>query len=75
AVYLMTQDQRMERVRIERIGESLADNGERWLLVAGETMKPGAQLITTHLPNAMTGLKVESVGSERSDDKGAEAAE
>lgn len=75
AVYLMTQDQRMERVRIERIGEALADNGERWLLVAGETMKPGAQLITTHLPNAMTGLKVESVGSERSDDKGAEAAE
>ncbi|WP_273429097.1 HlyD family efflux transporter periplasmic adaptor subunit [Marinobacter sp.] len=75
AVYLMTQDQRMERVRIERIGEALADNGERWLLVAGETMKPGAQLITTHLPNAMTGLKVESVGSERSDDKGAEAVE
>lgn len=69
SVYLMTEDQRMERVRVERIGESQADNGERWLLVSGEALEPGARLITTHLPNAMTGLKVEPV-----DDAG-EAAE
>ena len=69
SVYLMTEDQRMERVRVERIGEAQADNGERWLLVSGEALEPGARLITTHLPNAMTGLKVEPV-----DDAG-EAAE
>lgn len=69
SVYLMTEDQRMERVRVERIGEAHTDNGERWLLVSGEALEPGARLITTHLPNAMTGLKVEPV-----DDAG-EAAE
>ena len=61
SVYLMTDEQRMQRVRVERIGEARADNGERWLLVSGEALTPGAKLITTHLPNAITGLKVEPV--------------
>ena len=50
---------RMERARIERIGEARGSNGERRLLVSGEALVPGAQLITTHLPNALTGLKVD----------------
>ncbi|WP_236743967.1 efflux RND transporter periplasmic adaptor subunit [Marinobacter similis] len=75
AVYLMNQDQRMERVRVERIGEAMANNGERRLLVAGDELKPGAKLITTHLPNAMTGLKVEPVDPAPSEEKGTEAAE
>ena len=65
SVYLMTNDQRMERIRVERIGEAEADNGERWLLVSGKALNPGAKLITTHLPNAMTGLKVEPVDAAR----------
>jgi len=61
SVYLMTEERRMERIRVERIGEAEADNGERWLLVSGKALEPGARLITTHLPNAMTGLKVDPV--------------
>ncbi|MEE2762791.1 MAG: HlyD family efflux transporter periplasmic adaptor subunit [Pseudomonadota bacterium] len=69
ALYLMTEDQRMQRITVERVGEARAGNGERWLLVAGDALEPGARLITTHLPNAMTGLKVEPV------DAAGEAAE
>ena len=47
---------------MERIGEAVASNGERRLLIAGEQLTPGARLIITHLPNAMTGLKVEVAG-------------
>lgn len=64
-VYLMADDNRMQRVSVERVGEALSANGERRLLVTGEALKPGARLITTHLPNALTGLKVD-VASERS---------
>jgi hypothetical protein len=63
SVYLMTDDQRMQRVQIERIGEAIATNGERRLLIAGDSLTPGARLITTHLPNAMTGLRVEVAGN------------
>lgn len=57
-VYLMDQDDRMRRVQVQRIGEAVGAGGERQLLVAGDALTPGARLITTHLPNAMTGLKV-----------------
>lgn len=59
SVYLIADDSRMRRVTVERVGEALFANGERRLLIAGEALKPGAQLIVTHLPNALTGLKVD----------------
>ncbi|WP_303290131.1 efflux RND transporter periplasmic adaptor subunit [Marinobacter sp. SS5-14b] len=58
SVYLMTDDSRMTRIEVERIGEAQSDSGERRLLIAGDQLRPGARLITTHLPNAVTGLKV-----------------
>ncbi len=61
SVYLMDGEQRMRRVTVERIGEARSADGERQLVVAGEELTTGAMLITTHLPNAMTGLKVEPV--------------
>ncbi|QSP95755.1 HlyD family efflux transporter periplasmic adaptor subunit [Marinobacter salinisoli] len=61
SVYLVNDEDRMRRITVERIGEALSSNGDRWLLVAGEGLKPGARLVTTHLPNAITGLKVEPV--------------
>ena len=64
SVYLMTEDGRMQRVEVERIGEARSENGERRLLIAGEQLTPGARLITTHLPNAVTGLKVELAGTD-----------
>ena len=64
SVYLMTDDNRMRRVLVERVGEALSANGERRLLIAGEALNPGARLIVTHLPNALTGLKVDVTGDE-----------
>ncbi|WP_303288433.1 efflux RND transporter periplasmic adaptor subunit [Marinobacter sp. SS8-8] len=63
SVYLLSSDGRMERARIERSGEARGSNGERRLLVSGEALVSGAQLITTHLPNAVTGLKVDVADS------------
>lgn len=59
SVYLVTDEGRMRLIRIQRIGEALSGDGERRVLVAGEALEPGARLIITHLPNAMTGLKVQ----------------
>ena len=64
SVYLIADDGRMRRVTVERIGEALSSNGERRLLIAGKALTPGARLIVTHLPNALTGLKVDVAGDE-----------
>ena len=69
SVYIMTDDNRMQRVTVQRVGEALSENGERRLLIASEHLKPGMRLITTHLPNAITGLKV-----KLADSKGAPAS-
>lgn len=69
SVYIMTDDNRMKRVTVQRVGEALSENGERRLLIASEHLKPGMRLITTHLPNAITGLKV-----KLADSKGAPAS-
>lgn len=58
-VYIMTSDNRMQQVRVQRIGEARSANGERRLLIASDQLEPGMRLITTHLPNAVTGLRVE----------------
>ncbi|MEC7815716.1 MAG: biotin/lipoyl-binding protein [Pseudomonadota bacterium] len=61
SVYLLTDDNRMQRATVTRHGETRSATGERRLLVSGDRLVNGARLITTHLPNAMTGLKVEPV--------------
>lgn len=58
SVYVMTDDNRMQRLTVERIGEAGTREGERRLLITGEALEPGMRLITTHLPNAVTGLWV-----------------
>lgn len=58
-IYLMSEDGRMQQAVVERIGEARSGDGERRLLVSGEALAPGARVITTHLPNAVTGLKVD----------------
>ncbi len=59
SVYLMTGDSRMQRATVKRLGEARGSNGERHVLVSAEGLETGDSLITTHLPNAMSGLKVE----------------
>lgn len=58
SVYLMDENGRMQRVEVQRIGEARSSNGERRLLIASDGLTAGSRLITTHLPNAITGLKV-----------------
>jgi len=62
SVYRMTDDSRMQRVTVKRLGEARGSNGERYVLVSAEGLDASDSLITTHLPNAMTGLKVELAG-------------
>ncbi|WP_416137608.1 efflux RND transporter periplasmic adaptor subunit [Halomonas sp. HK25] len=63
-LYRIDDDSRLERQRVERLGETLGPDGERWLLVRatglGEGLAEGDRVIATHLPNAMQGLRVET---------------
>ena len=67
SVYLLNADSRMEMARVNRIGEAKGANGERRLLVSADNLGSGAPLIITHLPNALTGLKVDVAGPGASD--------
>ncbi|WP_029654237.1 efflux RND transporter periplasmic adaptor subunit [Marinobacter daepoensis] len=58
SVYVLDDDNRMQRLSVERVGEAHRDDGGRRLLIASDDLKAGMKLITTHLPNAVTGLKV-----------------
>lgn len=62
-LYRIDEDSRLERARVERLGETIGPDGERWLLVRaagqGEGLAEGDRVIATHLPNAMQGLRVE----------------
>ncbi|MBB3229968.1 efflux RND transporter periplasmic adaptor subunit [Halomonas stenophila] len=58
-LYLMDADGRMRRLAVSRRGQVPGPDGESWVLVAGETLADGQRVITTHLPNAVQGLKVE----------------
>jgi RND family efflux transporter MFP subunit len=53
------QDDRMQGVSVERIGEKIGVAGESHILVRSVELKPGDKIITTQLPNAMDGLKVQ----------------
>lgn len=59
-------DGRMARLRVERVGEILRDDGSRWVLVRSDQLKPGMQVIVTHLPNAIDGLRVDPIDAPAS---------
>lgn len=69
SVYLMTDEGRMERAWVQRVGEAQVRHDERRVLVSGPELARGRKLITTHLPNAMTGLRVQvaSAGAEKAE--------
>ena len=58
-LYRIDDVSRLERARVERLGETLGPNGERWLLVRAPGLTAGDRVIATHLPNAMQGLRVD----------------
>lgn len=59
-IYLL-KDGHLKAVKIERIGEYKTDLGDKRLLVRSAELQQGDQIVKTQLPNAITGLRVESV--------------
>jgi len=51
----------LESVNITRIGEYTNDGGEKQILLRGDDLVEGDQLVSTQLPNAITGLRVEAL--------------
>ncbi len=51
-------DSRLQAVSVETLGQLRTGTGEMMLLVGGENLQDGDQIVTTHLPNAVTGLLV-----------------
>jgi len=51
----------LELIQIERIGEYTNKNGEKQLLLRGEELNQDDQIVSTQLPNAITGLRVEAL--------------
>jgi RND family efflux transporter MFP subunit len=59
-VYLLDPQNRLIRATVQVLGQTRNSEGDWGLLVAGDSLKPGESLLTTHLPNAITGLKVDA---------------
>lgn len=58
SLYLMTDEDRMHRVTVTRVGQVLRDDGHYDALVRSDRIEQGDRIITTHLPNAIEGLRV-----------------
>ena len=53
----------MKSVEVERLGEIHLDDGQDRVLLRSPALNGSAQLIVTHLPNAIDGLKVTVAGA------------
>ena len=56
-LYILDRE-RLKGITVTRVGEYQALGGKRQLLVQSDLLKEGTQLVVTHLPNAVDGLKV-----------------
>lgn len=56
-IYAVNDEQVLEGMNIQREGEIRHDGGEPWILISG-AIPPGTRILTTQLPNAISGLKV-----------------
>ncbi len=64
-LYLL-QDNRLHGVDVESVGQYSDDDGTALLLVKSALINTGDKIVVTHLPNAVSGLKVRSEGDETS---------
>lgn len=51
-------DERLEALEVEQVGARFDSQGRSRVIVKGATLKAGDQIVTTQLPNAISGLKV-----------------
>lgn len=61
----LVEEGRMRGIDVETLGTRLSDDGEERLLVRSDALKPGAALVTTHMPNAIEGLRVEIIDDDQ----------
>ncbi len=59
-IYLISEESRLQAVTINRLGRYRDKDGLEGVIFTGKDLKEGAQVITTQLPKAVTGLKVQS---------------
>ena len=59
----LLRDGRMHGIAVEALGSYTDVNGSEALLIRSDAIDSGAQIILTHLPNAVDGLKVKDVDS------------
>jgi RND family efflux transporter MFP subunit len=55
------KDGYLQSVSIERVGESTNEQGQKQLLLRSQDLQQGDQIVSTQLPNAITGLRVEAL--------------
>jgi len=63
-VYVIEQ-QRLRRITVEVVGESLGASGDIELLIRSSELKSGQQLMTSQLTQAITGLKVKAIEADK----------
>lgn len=63
----VVKDGRMHGVDVDSLGTRIGADGEERLLVRSDQLAAGDALVTTHMPNAIEGLRVAIVGAESSD--------
>jgi multidrug efflux pump subunit AcrA (membrane-fusion protein) len=54
-------DGHLEAIKIERIGEYQTESGKKQLLIRSEQLAESDIIVSTQLPNAITGLRVEPI--------------
>jgi HlyD family secretion protein len=64
-LYLLKEN-RLHGVVVEPVGQFVDAEGSAFLLVKSPQINPGDKIVTTHLPNAVSGLKVRSAGDNAS---------
>jgi hypothetical protein len=55
------EDGRMRGLAVEVLGTYLDEGGAEQLLVRSDAVQAGDKVVVTHLPNAVTGLRIEAV--------------
>ncbi|MBY4678021.1 efflux RND transporter periplasmic adaptor subunit [Marinobacterium arenosum] len=56
-------DGRLEALQVERLGDISGSDGRPYVLVRADNLRDGDRIITTQLPNAISGLKVNEAGA------------
>ena len=65
-LYLLSDD-RLQGIDVETAGQFRDETGDSFLLVRSDQINEGDSIVITHLPNAVSGLKVKSSGDSENE--------